>query len=152
MGSRRRLRSAILFAACIGFVAVMATFSMAATRPAANGHKVKVTGPIVVRDADVVQILSWKDGSVHGFRLTDRTTITCEKGFLNGKTAMDSSALAPPLTIEVEAISSPEGIAEAKTIRYSPDPFATAAEQEKRARDLCTDRPDRFLLSWLLPW
>lgn len=151
MESHRKLRSAFLSAACIYFVTVTATFSMAADRSPANGHKVKIEGPIVVHEGDVVQIVNWKDGSVHGFKVTDRTTIRCDKGFLLGKEAMDASALVPVLTVEVEAISTPEGMAEAKTIRFNPDPFAFTVAGEKQTRDSCSYRPNRFILSWLLP-
>ena len=151
MESHRKLRSAFLSAACLYFVTVMATFSMAATRSPANGHKVKITGPIVVHEGDVVQILNWKDGSVHGFKVTDKTTIKCDQGFLHGKRAMDASALVPALTVEVEAISTPEDMAEAKTISFNPDPFAVTVAQVKQTRDSCSYRPDRFILSWLLP-
>ncbi len=151
MESHRKLRSAFLSATCICFVTVIATFSMAAAKSPANGHKVKIRGPIVVQEGDVVQILNGKDGSVHGFKVTDRTTIRCDKGFLHGKTAMDASALVPALTVDVEAISTPEGIAEAKTISFNPDPFAVTVAQVKQTRDSCSYRPDRFILSWLLP-
>ena len=151
MESHRKLRSAFLSAACLYFVTAMAMFSMAATRPPVRGHKVKIRGPIVVHEGDVVQILNGKDGSVHGFKVTDRTTIRCDKGFLHGKTPMDASALVPALTVDVEAISTPEGIAEAKTINFSPDPFVVTVAQEKQTRDSCSYRPDRFILSWLLP-
>ena len=83
MESHRKLRSAFLSAACIYFVTVMATFSVAATRSPARGHKVKITGPILVHDGDVVQVLDGKDGSAHGFKVTDRTTIKCDQGFLH---------------------------------------------------------------------
>ncbi len=152
MESPRKLRSVFLSAACISFVMIMATFSMAAAGSPTNGHKVKVKGPIVVHDGDVVQILNWKDGSVHGFQVTDRTTIRCDNGFLHRKSAVDDSALVPALTVEVEGISNPEGMAKAKTIRFNPDPFAVTAVQEKQTRDLCSYRPDGFILSWLLPW
>ena len=151
MKSRRKLRPAFLSAVCIYFLTVMATFSIAADRPPAAGHKVKIRGPIAVHDGDVVQIVNWKDGSVHGFKVTDRTAIRCDTGFLQGKRAMDASALVPALTVEVEAMSNPEGIAEAQTIRFSPDPFATTVAQEKQTRDSCRNRPDRFILSWLVP-
>lgn len=151
MESHRKLRSAFLSAACIYFVTVMATFSMAAAGSPANGHKVKIKGPIVVHEGDVMQILNWKDGSVHGFKVTNKTTIRCDKGFLQGKRAMDATALVPALTVEVEAISHPEGIAEAQAIRFNPDPFALTVAQEKQTRDSCSYRPNRFILSWLLP-
>lgn len=152
MESRRKLRSAFLSAACIYFVTVMATFSVAATRsPAPKGHKVKVTGPIVVHNGDVVRVLDGKDGSAHSFRVTDRTTIRCNQGFLHGKRTMDASALVPALTVEVEATSASEDMAEAKTISFNPDPFAVTAPQQKQTLDSCSYRPDRFVLSWLLP-
>lgn len=152
MESRRKSRSAFLSAACIYFVMAMATFSMAAAGSPAKGHKVKITGPIVVHDGDVVQILNWKDGSVHGFQVTDRTAIRCDKGFPHGKGAMDASALVPALTVQVEAISNPEGMAQARTISFNPDPFALTTGQERQTQDSCTHRPDRFVLSWLVPW
>ena len=151
MQSPGQLRSAFLSAACIYFVMVMAMFSMAATRSPAKGHKVKVTGPIVVHEGDVVSILNWKDGSVYSFKVTDRTTIQCDKGFLHGKRALDASALVPALTIAVEAKSNPEDIAEAQTIRSNPDPFAVTVGPEKPPRDSCGYEPDHFILSWLLP-
>ena len=151
MGSGRKLRSAFLSAACIYFVTAMATFSMAAAASPAKNHEVKITGPIVVHEGDVVQVLNGKDGSVHGFKVTDRTTIKCDNGFLHSKRTMDASALVPALTVEVDATSTPEGIAEAKAIRFNPDPFVLTTAHEKQARDLCRYRPDRFILSWLLP-
>ncbi len=151
MESHKKLRSAFLSATCICFVTVMATFSMAAAKSLANGHKVKITGPIVVHDGDVVRVLDGKDGSAHSFKVTDRTTIRCDKGFLHRKTAMDASALVPALTVDVEAISTPEGIAEAKTNSFNPDPFAVTVPKQKQTLDSCSYRPDRFVLSWLLP-
>ena len=152
MESNRKLRSAFLAAACFYLMTVTATFSMAAAKSPANGHKVRITGPIVVREGDMVQVLNWKDGSVHGFKVTDRTAIRCDKGFLHGKSAINASALVPALTVEVEAISTSEGMAEAKTIRFNPDPFAAKAAQEEPPRDLCSNPPNGFILLWLPPW
>jgi len=42
----------------IYFVTAVAAFSMAADRSPANGHKVQITGPIVVHKDDVVQGLA----------------------------------------------------------------------------------------------
>jgi len=151
MKSHRKLRSAFLAGVWVYFMTVMATFSMAADGSPANGHKVRITGPIVVHEGNVVRILNWKDGSIHGFKVTDKTAIRCDKGFLRGKKAMDASALVPALTVEVEGISTSEGVAEAKTIRFSPDPFAVMAEQEKQTRDSCSYRPDGSIWLWLLP-
>lgn len=159
MKSLRTMRLAFLSAVCIYSVAVMTVFSMAETRPPAHRHKVKITGPIVVHGGDMVQILNEKDGSVHGFKVTDKTTIRCEKGFLHGNSAMHPSALVPALTVEVEGIGTPQDMPEAKTIKVDPDTFALTVSQDKQGGDLCR-RPAqvggryhriRILFSSLLP-
>jgi hypothetical protein len=159
MESRRRFRFALLAIACIYFVTEVSVFSTAATRSPAKGHKVKITGPIVVREGNVVQVLDGKDGSAHSFKVTDKTTIKCDKGFLHGNTVMDGSALVPALTVEVEGISSPEDMPEARTIRFSPNSFAFASVGDKEGRDSCLkgtldagqSRGIRTLFSSLLP-
>ena len=135
MESRRKYRFVLLAALCFYFMIAGTVLSTAATRPLAKGHKVKITGPIVVHDGDVVQILDGKDGSAYSFRVTDKTTIRCNKGFLHGNTAMDASALVPALTVEVEGIGYAEGVAEARTIKFNPDTFAFAAAPD--AQDAC---------------
>ena len=80
------------------------------------------------------------------------TSTSSGGGFLHGKRAMVASALVLALTVQVEAISNPEGIAEAPSIRLNPDPFALMAAEEKQTGDPCSYRPDRFVLSWLVPW
>jgi hypothetical protein len=133
--------------------------SIAATRSPAKVHKVKITGPIVVHDGDVVQLRDGKDGSAYSFRVTDRTTIRCDKGLLHGSTVMDAAALVPALTVEIEGIGSSQEIPEAKTIKFSPDTFAFAVAQDSQGQDLCrkpvqdAGRPHgvRTLLSSLLP-
>lgn len=115
----------------------MTVLAMAETKPRVNGHKVKITGPIVVLDGDTVEIVNEKDGSVHGFKITDETTIRCEKGFLHGKTVMRSSALVPALTIEVEGRRTLQGIPEATAIKVSPDIYALRVDRDRQGGDLC---------------
>ncbi len=137
MKSDRKIRLAFLSAVCIYSVCVMTVFSTAETKPRVNGHKVTVTGPIVVHEGDTLKILNEKNGSVHGFKVTDQTTIRCERGFLHGNTVMDASALVPALTVEVDGIGTPQDMPEAKTIRVNPDTFALTSAQHKQSRDLC---------------
>jgi len=137
MNAHRILRLAFLSAACIYSVAVMTVFSMAETRSHVKGHKVKITGPIVLHEGDILQILNEKDGSVHGFKVTDETIIRCEKGLLHGNTVMPPSVLVPVLTVEVEGIGSPQNMPEAKTIKVDPDTFALTVGQDKQGGDLC---------------
>ncbi|MGA3128406.1 MAG: hypothetical protein ABSD13_17025 [Candidatus Korobacteraceae bacterium] len=137
MKSHRKMRLAFLSAVCIYSVALMTVFSMAETKSRVNGHKVKITGPIVVHEGDMLQILNEKDGSVHGFKVTDETTIRCEEGFLHRNTVMHPSALVPALTVEVEGIGTPQDMPEAKTIKVDPDTFALTVGQDKQGGDLC---------------
>ena len=159
MKSHRKMRLALLSAVCVYSLAVMTVFSMAETKSRVNGHKVKITGPIVVHEGDMLQILNEKDGSVHGFKVTDKTTIRCEKGFLHGNTVMDASALVPALTVEVEGIGTPEDMPEAKTIKVNPDTFSLMVGQDKQGGNLCREPAHdagryhgiRTLFSSLLP-
>ncbi|MGC2111387.1 MAG: hypothetical protein WA655_17870 [Candidatus Korobacteraceae bacterium] len=159
MKSHRKMRLAFLSAVCVYSVAVMTVFSIAETKSPAHGHKVKITGPIVVHERDMVQILNERDGSAHGFKVTDRTTIRCEKGFLHGNTVMDASALVPALTVEVEGIRTPQGLPEARTIKVNPDTFALMVGQDKQGWNLCRKPAHdagryygiRILFSSLLP-
>jgi len=115
----------------------MTVLSMAETKSPAHGHKVKITGPIVVHERDMVQILNEKDGSVHGFKVTDKTTIRCKKGFLHGNTVMGASALVPALAVEVEGTGTPLDTPEAKTIKVNPEAFALTVGQDKQGGNLC---------------
>ncbi len=157
MKSHRKMRLALLSAVCIYSLAVMTVSSMAATKSRVNGHKVKITGPIVVHEGDTLQILNEKNGSVHGFKVTEKTTIRCEKGFLHGSTVMDASALVPALAVEAEGIGTP--MLEAKTIKVNPDTFSLMVGQDKQGGNLCREPAHdagryhgiRTLFSSLLP-
>jgi hypothetical protein len=159
MKSHSKMRLALLSAVCGCSLAVMTVFSMAETKSRVNGHKVKITGPIAVHEGDMLQILNEKDGSVHGFKVTDKTTIRCEKGFLHGNTVMHASALVPALTVEVEGIGTPEDMPEAKTIKVDPDTFSLMVGQDKQGGNLCREPAHdagrhhgiRTLFSSLLP-
>jgi len=118
-------------------VAGMTVFSMAEASSPANGHKVKITGSILVHEGDTVQILNVNDGSVYGFKVTDKTTIRCDKGFPHGKTVMDASALVPAVTVEVEGIRTPQDMPEARTIKVNPDTFALTAAHDKQSQASC---------------
>lgn len=135
-------------------MAAASGFAQAATRPSVKSHKVKVVGPIVVHDGDVLQIRSGKDGSAYSFKVTDRTTIRCDKGLLHRSTVMDATALVPALTVEIEGVSYPEDMPEARTIKFSPDTFAPAQSGDSCGQvvhDLGRSHGVRTLLSSLSP-
>lgn len=155
MKSLRISRLLLLGAVCVFFIAAAAGSAQAESRPVAKGHKVKVTGPIVVHDGDVLQILDGRDGSAYSFKVTDRTTIRCNNGFLHRSSVMDSAALVPALTIEIEGKGSSENTIEARTIRFSPDAFVSAAQSgdvcSQPAHDLGRSHGVKTLFSSLDP-
>jgi hypothetical protein len=53
---------------------------------------------------------------------------------LHRSSVMDAAALVPALTVEIEGTGSSEDITEARTIRFSPDPFVLASAS---SRDSC---------------
>jgi len=135
----RASRWAFLSVVCIYFVALMAVFSAAEVSSAAKIHKVKITGPILLNEDGVLKIMNEKDGSVHGFRLTDKTTIRSTNGFLHGSTVMSGSALVPSLTVEVEGTGTRYEMPQATTIKFSRDELTPTETDDNR-------RCDRLLL------
>ena len=71
MESHRKLRVRVLVGSLHLFRDGYGNVLDGSNRTPAKGHKVKITGPIVVHDGDVVQVMNSRDGSVHGFQLTD---------------------------------------------------------------------------------
>jgi hypothetical protein len=115
----------------------MTGFSMAECKSSTKGRHIKVTGPIVVHEGNIVQMLNEKDGSQHLFKITDKTTIRCDMGFFHGNTVMNTSALVPALTVEVEGISGSLDTPEAKIIRVDPATFALIVGQDKQGGRSC---------------
>jgi len=132
---KRNFRFAFLSAICVCFVAAMTLFSMAETKSPASGQKVKITGTIVVREGEIVQIRDEKDGSVQPFKVTDKTEIRRNKGFLHGNSTLDASALVPGLTVKVYGVGTPEGTPEAKRIHFKAEAFSVTVAQEKQIKE-----------------
>jgi outer membrane protein OmpA-like peptidoglycan-associated protein len=97
-------------------------------------EKVKVTGLIVSRDGDTVQIKDKKSGHFVLVNITDNTKIERKSGHLQffRHTDMDVTAMVPGLTIEAEGRGDAKGRLEAEKISFSPDEFAVeVAEQQE---------------------
>jgi outer membrane protein OmpA-like peptidoglycan-associated protein len=98
------------------------------------GKKVKITGLILSRHGDTLQIKDKESAQFVVVQITDNTRIERKKGHLPffRHTEMDVTAMVPGLTIEAEGIGDAKGRLEAEKISFSPDEFAVeVAEQQE---------------------
>jgi outer membrane protein OmpA-like peptidoglycan-associated protein len=104
------------------------------TRPAKAGKKIKVTGRIMSRSGNLVNVYDKRSGEVVVVDLNASTKI--ERG--HGKilffrhTQMDKTALLPGLKVEVEGPSNANGQIEADKVSFVPDAFAVEVAQEQQ--------------------
>ncbi len=102
------------------------------------GDKVTVSGVILSRNGDTVQIKDEKSGQLFVVGITVNTRIQREKSRMPffRHADMDVTALVPGLTIEAEGRGDAKGRLEAEKISFNPDEFAVAeAEQQEIAAD-----------------
>jgi outer membrane protein OmpA-like peptidoglycan-associated protein len=104
------------------------------TRPAEAGKKIKVTGRIMSRSGNLVNVYDKRSGEVVVVDLNASTKI--ERG--HGKilffrhTQMDKTALLPGLKVEVEGPGNANGQIEADKVSFVPDAFAVEVAQEQQ--------------------
>src|ERR1700685_832539 len=121
----------LLFAVtCIMLVDSM-MFAATTQKQIANGKKAKVTGTLVSRNGDMVNVKEKKTNDMVVVNLTDNTKIEREKGALRMRRAdMDVTAMLPGLTITAEGLGNAQGQLNATKIWFDPDAFAVEVAQE----------------------
>src|SRR5499427_3097629 len=104
-------------------------------RSVASGEKMKIKGVVVHRDADTftVRDLSGVDTIV---RLTDRTSVKSNGGFLRGGTNYGSTNILRGLNLEVEGRGGSNGELNAEKVRFNDSDLRTARAVESRATPL----------------
>jgi outer membrane protein OmpA-like peptidoglycan-associated protein len=104
-------------------------------RSITSGEKMKIKGVVVRRDADTftVRDLSGVDTVV---RLTDRTSVKSNGGFLRGGTNYGSTNILRGLNLEVEGRGGSNGELNAEKIRFNDSDLRTARAVESRATPL----------------
>jgi outer membrane protein OmpA-like peptidoglycan-associated protein len=107
----------------------------ARARSIASGEKMKIKGVVVRRDADTftVRDLSSVDTVV---RLTDRTSVKSNGGFLRGGTNYGATNILRGLNLEVEGRGGSNGELNAEKIRFNDSDLRTARAVESRATPL----------------
>jgi OmpA-OmpF porin, OOP family len=104
-------------------------------RSIASGEKMKIKGVVVRRDADtfMVRDLSGADTVV---RLTDKTSVKSNGGFLRGGTNYGATNILRGLNLEVEGRGGSNGELNAEKIRFNDSDLRTARAVESRATPL----------------
>jgi OOP family OmpA-OmpF porin len=104
-------------------------------RSVASGEKMKIKGVVVKRDADTFTIrdLTGNDTVV---RLTDRTSVKTNGGFLRSGTNYGQTNIIRGLNLEVEGRGGSSGELVADKIRFNESDLRTARAVESRATPL----------------
>ena len=104
-------------------------------RSVASGEKMKIKGVVVKRDADTftVRDLTGNDTVV---RLTDRTSVKTNGGFLRSGTNYAQTNILRGLNLEVEGRGGASGELVADKVRFNETDFRTARTVESRATPL----------------
>lgn len=105
------------------------------TRSVASGEKMKIKGVVVKRDADTftVRDLTGNDTVV---RLTDRTSVKANGGFLRSGTNYGQTNILRGLNLEVEGHGGSNGELVAEKIRFNESDLRVARAVESRANPL----------------
>ena len=104
-------------------------------RTVASGEKMKIKGVVVKRDADTftVRDLTGNDTVV---RLTDRTSVKINGGFLHGGTTYGATNILRGLNLEVDGHGGSNGELVADKVRFNESDLRTARAVESRATPL----------------
>ena len=104
-------------------------------RSVASGEKMKIKGTVVKRDADTftVRDLTGNDTVV---RLTDRTSVKTNGGFLRSGTNYGQTQILRGLNLEVEGRGGSNGELIADKVRFNETDLRTARTVEARANPL----------------
>jgi outer membrane protein OmpA-like peptidoglycan-associated protein len=133
---RHKNRNKSLLCCALG-LAFLGSLSYAATPGAAQitaDQKSKVSGTIVGRSGDLVQVKDKKTGQVVVVSISDSTKIERKKGKVEffRHQDMDVTAMVPGLTIEAEGVGNAKGQLAASKITFIPDEFAIEVAQEQQ--------------------
>ncbi len=125
-----------IFGFALGFVLLVGlTYaSTPGTSQIKADEKSKVSGTIVARSGDLVQVKEKKSGQVVVVSISDTTKIERKKGkveFFRHQN-MDVTAMVPGLIIEAEGVGNAKGQLAADKITFIPDEFAIEVAEEQQ--------------------
>ena len=130
---KRITRFALAFLA-VAIVLGLCYAASARTPQIKADEKSKVSGTIVGRSGDLVQVKDKKTGQLVVVNISDTTKIERKKGkveFFRHKD-MDVTAMVPGLTIDAEGVGNAKGQLAASKITFIPDEFAVEVAEEQQ--------------------
>ena len=104
-------------------------------RSVSSGEKMKIKGVVVRRDADTFTVRDL-NGTDTVVRLTDRTSVKTNGGFLRGGTNYGATNILRGLNLEVEGRGGSNGELNAEKVRFNESDLRTARAVEARATPL----------------
>jgi len=111
------------------------TTSSSNSRTVASGQKMKIKGVVVRRDADTF-IIRDANGVDTTVRLSDRTSVKSNGGFLRSGTNYAQTNILRGLNVEVEGRGAASGELAADKVRFSESDMRVARSVESRAAPL----------------
>src|SRR3954468_11955634 len=111
------------------------TTNPAGSRTIASGQKMKLKGVVTRRDADTFTVRDM-NGVDTVVRLTDKTSVKTNGGFLRGGSNYAQTSILRGLNLEVEGRGNGSGEIAAEKIRFSETDMRTARAVESRATPL----------------
>jgi outer membrane protein OmpA-like peptidoglycan-associated protein len=117
----------------IALLAVMTFASTPNLQQIPGGKTAKITGQIVSRNGDLINVKDKKSGSLVVVNVTNSTTFVRKKGTFKFRHAdMDVTAMVPGLTIDAEGVGNAKGQLDASKISFSPDEFEIEVAEEQQ--------------------
>lgn len=111
------------------------TSSTTRARSVGNGERMKIKGVVVKRDADTFTVRDL-NGTDTVVRLTDRTSVKANGGFLRSGTNYGQTQILRGLNLEVEGRGGSSGELVADKVRFNESDLRTARTVEARANPL----------------
>jgi OOP family OmpA-OmpF porin len=105
------------------------------SRTVASGQKMKIKGVVTRRDADTFTVRDM-NGVDTVVRLSDRTSVKTNGGFLRGGTNYAQTSILRGLNLEIEGRGNGQGELDAEKVRFSETDMKTARAVESRATPL----------------
>lgn len=111
------------------------TTNPAGSRTVASGQKMKIKGVVTRRDSDTFTVRDM-NGVDTVVRLSDRTSVKTNGGFLRGGTNYAQTSILRGLNVEVEGRGNGSGELDATKIRFNESDMRVARAVESRAAPL----------------
>jgi len=138
--TKQKLFAPAVLTTCLLVFSASPAFAQDTTNPSgsrtvASGQKMKIKGVVTRRDSDTFTVRDM-NGVDTVVRLSDRTSVKTNGGFLRGGTNYAQTSILRGLNLEIEGRGNGSGEIEADKVRFSDTDMRTARAVESRATPL----------------